>query len=210
MLSSKRIRDDVPETTTDNSSGVRVTWMKSYAGDEKRDEGMGVVRGYWKVWNGLGKQDQVKRRVGLVDRHGWTRVMLSHHHASDVAEVRYGTVTRLVFLLDPSSPSSLYTLMHRFRTIIVLLFAMLGPHLADAISARDDQEEATKSQVGLGVCPKLKVNCVLEGDWRHPVGSLGNRRGSDCVGVPTFGWTDRKPRSQPSASRAFDVTSATN
>jgi hypothetical protein len=30
----------------------------------------------------------------------------------------------------------------------------------------------------LDICPKLTVKCVIDGDWRHPVGKLGDKRES--------------------------------
>jgi hypothetical protein len=37
----------------------------------------------------------------------------------------------------------------------------------------------------LDICPELEVTCVLDGDWRHPVGRLGKKRES----LPISIWT---------------------
>ena len=31
-------------------------------------------------------------------------------------------------------------------------------------------------QMGLDICPRFAVKCVIDGDWRHPVGELGKKR----------------------------------
>lgn len=33
----------------------------------------------------------------------------------------------------------------------------------------------------LDICPELEVTCVLDGDWRHPVGRLGKKRESPLI-----------------------------
>jgi len=48
----------------------------------------------------------------------------------------------------------------------------------NAINPVRHHGEPAGGQIALDICPKLKVNCVLDGDWRHPVGSLGTKRES--------------------------------
>lgn len=37
-------------------------------------------------------------------------------------------------------------------------------------------------------CPELSVNCVLDGDWRNPVGTLGKKRTSCTCHPPPLTW----------------------
>ena len=39
-----------------------------------------------------------------------------------------------------------------------------------------DLDTASEEQKAWNPCPELKVNCVLDGDWRNPVGTLGKKR----------------------------------
>jgi hypothetical protein len=33
----------------------------------------------------------------------------------------------------------------------------------------------------LDICPELNVKCVVDGDWRHPIGYLGKKRMSKTI-----------------------------
>ena len=66
---------------------------------------------------------------------------------------------------------------------IILLALAITSHPSSALSSKntgDDvaqiPQDVPRIQNFLDICPNLKVNCVLDGDWRHPVGSLGTRR----------------------------------
>lgn len=45
---------------------------------------------------------------------------------------------------------------------------------------------AEGSDTTMGICPAFEVKCVLDRDWRHPVGYLGKRRKLD--GIEWIGW----------------------
>lgn len=111
--------------------------------------------------------------------------------------------------------------MHLSRSIIV--FAVVILHPANALAITQHHDDATKAQLALEICPQLKVNCVLDGDWRHPVGTLGKKRQSRLsVAAPSsrtamhqrqcnsIEMTDRCDFSQRSAAPVYGVTSATN
>jgi len=66
--------------------------------------------------------------------------------------------------------------MHLFRTIVVFLFIALHPVNAIPTRSIHDETITTQAQLALDICPQLKVNCVLNGEWRHPVGTLGKKR----------------------------------
>lgn len=42
-------------------------------------------------------------------------------------------------------------------------------------------------QTTLDICPELNVKCVIDGDWRHPVGELGKKRESLWYGAMPYG-----------------------
>jgi ABC-type nickel/cobalt efflux system permease component RcnA len=57
--------------------------------------------------------------------------------------------------------------------IPVLLSALVAARPADLVVQADHAGAAE------GICPSFSVRCVLDGDWVHPVGSIGNKRGYD-------------------------------
>ncbi len=62
--------------------------------------------------------------------------------------------------------------------LVTLVFLAIALHPAHALHATQRLSKATQAQLALDICPSLKVNCVIDGDWRHPVGTLGSKRGS--------------------------------
>jgi hypothetical protein len=55
---------------------------------------------------------------------------------------------------------------------LVLLSALAAARPADLV-VQSDRAGAE------GICPSFSVRCVLDGDWVHPVGSIGSKREYD-------------------------------
>lgn len=55
---------------------------------------------------------------------------------------------------------------------VITVVAAIGATAASLPNAWQDQT----SQTTLNICPELSVKCVVDGDWRNPIGYLGKRR----------------------------------
>jgi hypothetical protein len=62
-------------------------------------------------------------------------------------------------------------------TLLSHCLALLVPQQAP------DQLSLGQPETVVGICPSFKVNCVLDDDWRRPIGSIGKKR----VYLPTAG-----------------------
>lgn len=60
-------------------------------------------------------------------------------------------------------------MLARFFFTTILAVTASAAVLPDAW--QDQSQELT-----FNICPELSVKCVLDGDWRHPIGYLGKRR----------------------------------
>lgn len=64
---------------------------------------------------------------------------------------------------------------------IHLLFLALFAAITHAAILPFTQIPLTEPPTQLDICPELEVTCVLDGDWRHPVGKLGKKRESSSM-----------------------------
>ncbi|GFZ51478.1 hypothetical protein JCM24511_09245 [Saitozyma sp. JCM 24511] len=58
--------------------------------------------------------------------------------------------------------------------ILVLLSALAAARPAELVAQADHAGAGAE-----GICPSFSVRCVLDGDWVHPVGSIGSKREYD-------------------------------
>ena len=71
-------------------------------------------------------------------------------------------------LLESLPPSTMRSTVSFWTTLALALF------LLDVVA----HPLLPGQQTALDICPNLKVTCVLDADWKHPIGSLGPKRAS--------------------------------
>jgi hypothetical protein len=66
------------------------------------------------------------------------------------------------------------TLLNAIVAYVVAAWVVVAlPRLDSQSQLQDGIDQTT-----LDICPELNVKCVIDGDWRHPVGALGKKRES--------------------------------
>lgn len=78
---------------------------------------------------------------------------------------------------------SILLLTLAFALLVTSAIAATLPSYASMPQSFADASNGQQQQVAFDICPELNVRCVVDGDWRHPIGYLGKRRECEPITI---------------------------